>query len=94
MPSPHSENVATPLRLNRLLDKSLEDKMLRGRYVNFCLLLPDTIYHSQSPVLQLCYKESSPGSQGFPLTLVKRKTPVIDTFQKWLDAFTTYMLVP
>ena len=93
MPSPRSQNVATPLGLNRPLDKSLEDKMLRGEYVDFCLLLPDTIYQSQSPVLQLSYKESSPGCQGSPLTLVKRKKPFVDTFQKWLDAFTTYMLV-
>ena len=92
-PSSRPQNVATPLGLNRPMDKSLEDKILRGEYIDFCLLLPDTIYRSQSPALQLRYDESSPGSQGSPLTLVKRKKPVIDTFQKWLDAFTTYMLV-
>lgn len=92
-PSPRRSNVATPLGLNRPLDKSLEDKILRGEYIDFTLLLPDSIYRSQSPGLQLRYEESSPGSQGSPLTLVKRKKLVIDSFQKWLDAFTSYMLV-
>ena len=91
-PSPRSQNVATPLGLNHPLDKSLKDKILSGEYVDFCLLLPDMIYQSQSPTLQLCYEESSPDFQGFLLTLVKQKKPVIDSFQKWLDAFTTYML--
>ena len=51
------------------------------------------MYRSQVPALQLCQEDSSPGSRGSPLTLVGRKKPVIDTFQKWLDAFTAYMLV-
>ena len=42
------------------------------------LLLPDNIYWSQSPALQIRYEDSSPGS---PLTLVKRKKPVIDSFE-------------
>ena len=92
-PGPHLQNVAAPLGLNRTLGKSLEDKILHGEYVDFCLLLPDTIYRFQFPALQLRYQESSPGSQGSPLTLVKQKKPVIDSFQKWLDAFTTYMVV-
>ncbi len=92
-PSPRISNVATPLGLNHPLDRSLEDKILRGEYKDFTLLLPDSIYRSQSPAVQLRYEESSPGSQGSPLTLVKRKKPVIDSFQKWLDAFTAYMLV-
>ena len=92
-PSPRILNTATPLGLHRPLDKSLEDKILRGEYIDFSLLLPDSMYRSQAPALQLRYEDSSPGSQGSPLTLVKRKKPVIDTFQKWLDAFTAYMLV-
>ena len=91
--SPRSVNTATPLGLHRPLEKSLEDKILRGEYIDFCLLLPDFMYRSQAPALQLRYEDSSPGSQGSPLTLVRRKKPVIDTFQKWLDAFTAYMLV-
>ena len=92
-PGPRLPNTATPLGLHRPLEKSLEDKILRGEYIDFCLLLPDFMYRSQAPALQLRYEDSSPGSQGSPLTLVRRKKPVIDTFQKWLDAFTAYMLV-
>ena len=92
-PGPRMPNTATPLGLHRPLEKSLEDKILRGEYIDFCLLLPDFMYRSQAPALQLRYEDSSPGSQGSPLTLVRRKKPVIDTFQKWLDAFTAYMLV-
>ena len=92
-PSPSLSNVATPLILNRPLDKTLKDKILRGEYVDFSLLLPDNIYRSQSPALKIQFEDSSPGSQGSPLTLVKRKKPVIDSFHKWLDAFTAYMLV-
>ena len=47
-PSPHISNVATPLGLNRPLDKSLEDRIICGEYVDFTLLLPDSIYQSQS----------------------------------------------
>ena len=92
-PSPRSLNTATPLDLHRPLEKSLEDKILRGEFIDFCLLLPDFMYRSQAPALQLRYEDASPGSQGSPLTLVRRKKPVIDTFQKWLEAFTAYMLV-
>jgi len=93
MPSPRTLNTATPLGLHRPLDKNLEDKILRGEYIDFCLLLPDSMYRFQAPALQLGYEDSSPGSQGSPLMLVRRKKPIIDTFQKWLDAFTAYMLV-
>ena len=89
----HTSNVATPLGLNRPLDKTLEDKILRGEYVDFALLLPDILYRPQSPDIQLRFEDSSPGSPGSPLTLVRKKKPVVDTFHKWLDAFTSYMLV-
>ena len=91
--SPRPSNVATPVGLNRPIDRNLQDKILRGEYIDFSLLLPDSLDRSQSPALQLRYEDSSPGSQGTPLTLVKRKKAVIDTFHKWLDAFTFYMLV-
>ena len=91
--SARSSSVATPVGLNRPLDKSLEDKILRGEYIDFPLLLPDSQYRPQSPALQLRYDDSSPDSRGAPLTLVNRKKPVIDSFHKWLDAFTAYMLV-
>jgi len=92
-PSPRISNVTTPLGLNRPLDKSLGDRILRGEYLDFTLLLPDSIYRSQSPALQLRYEESSPVTQGTPLTLVNFKKPVINSFPRRLDAFTTYMLV-
>ena len=92
-PGPRMPNIATPLGLLCPLEKSLEDKILRGEYIDFCLLLPDFMYRSQAPALQLRYEDSSPGSLGSLLTLVRRKKPVIVTFQKWLDAFTAYMLV-
>ena len=72
---------------NRPLEKSLEDKTLRSEYIDFCLLLPNFMYRSQTPALQLRHDDLFPGSQGSPLTLVQRKKPVIDTFQKWLDTF-------
>ena len=54
-PSPRTLNTATPLGLHRPLDKSLEDKILRGEYIDFSLLLPDFMYRSQAPALQLRY---------------------------------------
>ena len=41
--------TASPLGLQRPLDKSLEDKILRGEYVDFTLLLPDSLAHPQPP---------------------------------------------
>ncbi|CAH3038730.1 unnamed protein product [Porites lobata] len=92
-PSPRVPSVVSPNGLNRPLDKTLEDKILRGEYVDFSLLLPETLYQTQTPALQLRYEDSPPGSLGSPLTVVKRKKPVVDSFQKWLDAFMAYMLV-
>ena len=63
------------------------------KYVDFFLLLPETLYQTQTPALQLRYEYSLPGYLGSPLTVVKRKKPVVDSFQKWLDAFMAYMLV-
>ena len=40
-PSPRIPNTATPLGLHHHLDKSLKDKILRGEYIDFSLLLPD-----------------------------------------------------
>ena len=87
--------TATPLGLQRPLEKSLEDKILRGEYVDFTLLLPDSIAHPppQSPSVQLQVEDSAPGSFTAPVTMVRRKKPVIDNFHKWLDAYTSYMLV-
>ena len=92
-PGPRTLNTATPFGLHHPLDKSPEYKILCGEYIDFCLLLPNFMYCSQAPALQLRYEDSSLDSQGSPLTLVRRKKPVFDTFQKWLDAFTACMLV-
>ena len=92
-PSPCVPSVVSPNALNRPLDKALEDRILRGEYVDFSLLLPETLYQTQTPSLQLRYEESPPGSLGSPLTVVKRKKPGVDSFQKWLDVFTACMLV-
>ena len=85
--------TASPMGLHRPLQKNLEDKILQGEYVDFTLLLPDSIAHPQSPEVQLRVEDSAPGSLVAPVTMVCKRKPVIDSFHKWLDAFTTYMLV-
>ena len=47
--SHHVSNMATPLGINRPLDKTLEDKMLRDEYVDFASLLFHILYQPQSP---------------------------------------------
>ena len=78
-PSPRTLNTAIPLGLHHPLEKSLKDKILHGEYIDFYLLLPNFAYRSQAPALQSHHEDSSPGSQRSPLTLVKRRKPVIDT---------------
>ena len=50
---PHSQlctsGTASPMGLHRPLEKNLEDKILRGEYVDFTLLLPDSIAHPSPP---------------------------------------------
>ena len=55
-------------RLHRPLEKNLEDKILRGEYIDFTLLLPDSIAHPQSPEVQLRVEDSAPGSLVAPVT--------------------------
>ena len=90
-PSCRAPGVATPLGLNQPLDKNLEDCILQGEYVDFCLLLPDSIHQAQVPNIQLRVADLTPGSLGSPITMVWKRKPVIDTFHKWIDAFTIYM---
>ena len=92
-PPIRNTGMASPLGLQRPLDRSLEEKILRGEYVDFALLLPDSLTHPQAPTLQFRLEDSSPGSAGTPITMVRKKKPVIDSFHKWVDAFTTFMLV-
>ena len=89
----HAPGMASPLGLTRPVDRHLEDKLLHGEYVDLALLLPDNLYQSQTPELQLRLDASALGSLGSLVTMVRKRKPVIHTFQKWLDAFTTYMLV-
>ena len=60
-PSPRASSVAPPNGFNRPLDKALGDKILRGEYVDVSLLLPETLYQTQTPALQLRYEDSPPG---------------------------------
>ena len=39
------------------------------------------------------WRTRASGSLVFPVTMVCKRKPVIDTFHKWLDAYKTYMLV-
>ena len=91
--SPRTPGMASPLGLSRPVDRGLEDKILRGDYIDLALLLPDNMYQPQTPELQLRLDDSSLGPLGSPVMMVRKRKPVIDTFQKWLDAYMAYMLV-
>ena len=85
LPSSRHAGTASPLGLHRPLDRFLGDKILRGDYVDFSLLLPDSLTHPQAPALQFRLEDSAPGSPGTPLTMVRKKKAVIDSFLKWAD---------
>ena len=91
-PQQRRPGTATPLGFQRALDKSAEDKILRGEYIDFALLLPDSLSQPQVPELQLRFDDSGPAPSS-RMTMVRKRKPVIDNFHKWLDAYTTYMLV-
>ena len=57
--SKHLHSWSFPLGLSRPVDRSLEDKILRGEYIDFALLLPDNLYQSQNPEIQLCLDDAS-----------------------------------
>ena len=65
--------------------------ILRGEYIDYSLLLPNSLAWPQVPDIQLWIHDSIPGSS--PVTMVRKRKPVIDSFHKWLDAFTAYALV-
>ena len=48
-PTPHRQGAGSPLGLHRPLDRNLEDKILRGEYIDFTLLLPDSLSRPQFP---------------------------------------------
>lgn len=59
---PRRPGTAFPLGLHRPLDRSLEDKIFRGEYIDFVCLLPDSLAWPQVPELQLRMEDSTPGS--------------------------------
>ena len=65
---------------------------MRGEYINFALLLPDSLSRPQAPELQFRFDNSGSGPSS-QMTMVHKCKPVLDTFHTWLDAYTTYMLV-
>ena len=71
--NPFKPGLASPLGLSRPVDKTMEDKILRGEYIDFALLLPDTLCQSQSPEIQLRLDDSSSGPMGSPVTMVRKK---------------------
>ena len=88
-----ASGMASPLGLSRPVDRNMEDKILHGEYVDLALLLPDNLYQSQAPEIQLHLDDSSSGPMGSPVTMVRKRKPVVDLFQKWLEAYMVYMLV-
>ena len=79
--------MASPLGLLRPVDRNMEDEILLGEYVDLAFLLPDNLYHSQATEIQLRLDDSSSGPLGSPVTMVRKRKPVIDSFQKWLEAY-------
>ena len=83
--TPHRRSgSAAPVGLNRPLEQNLQDKILRGEYIDFSFLLPDSLAQPQAPDIQLWVDDSIPGSS--PVTMVCKWKPVIGSFHKWLDA--------
>ena len=62
---------------HRPLDKSLVDKILRGEYIDFCLLLPDFMYHSQATALHLRYLQRWLTTNRLSLNIAKTEFKVI-----------------
>ena len=77
---------------NHPLDKTLEDKILHGEYVDLLHFFP-IFCISPSLLIQFLLEDLSTGSPGSLLTFVWKKKPVVNTFHKWLDTFTSYTLV-
>ena len=62
-----------PLGLSRPVDRNLEDKILRGEYMYIDFALPDNLYQSQTPEIQLRLDDLSSGPMGSPVTMVRKK---------------------
>ena len=92
-PLPCRQGAVMPLGLQRPLDNTLEDKILRGEYIDFSLLLPDSLSQPEAPKIKLRLDDSIAGPTS-SLTMVGKCKPVINTFHKCLDTYTSYMLLP
>ena len=66
--------------LNSPLEQNLQDKILQGEYIDFSLLLPDSLARPQAPDIQLRVDDSIPGSS--PVTMVHKRKPVMESFHK------------
>ena len=68
---PRRPGTATPLGLHRPLERSLKDKILQSEFIDFTLLLLDSLTQPQVPELQLRLDDLSPGSLSSPLSKVR-----------------------
>ena len=80
-PSPRVSSVASPNGLSRPLDKALEDKILRSENVDFSLLLPETLYQTQTPSLQLRYEDSPQAPRAPCLLLLNARNQMQTLFK-------------
>ena len=88
---PHTPGMASRLGISRPMGHNMEEKILRSEYVDLALLLPDNIYQTQAPGLQLRLDDLALGLMGSPVTMARKRKTVIDTFQKGLDAYVAYI---
>ena len=73
--------------------QEFQRKNLTGWAHWFNFSLPDSLTPPQVPELRLPLDDSSQGSLSSATYTVRKRKPVIDTFHKWLDTYTTYKLV-
>ena len=85
--------MASPSDLLRPVDQNLKVKILWGEYINFTLLLPNNVCQSHTPEIHLCLDDLSSGPMDSPVTMVRKRKPVIDSLEKWLEVYMVYMLV-
>ena len=67
-----ASGMASALGLSRPVDQNMEDKILRGEYIDPALLLPDNLYQSQTPEIQLHLDNSSSGPMGSLVAKVRK----------------------
>ncbi|KAK3732476.1 hypothetical protein QZH41_003779 [Actinostola sp. cb2023] len=87
---PTHAGTASPIGLDRPLDEALQDKLIRGEYIDLALLLPDSLQVRDDSQYKFGVDDSVPGSA---VKLLRTKKPLIDSFYKWIDAYTRYMSI-